>query len=875
MPRRVTMHNNPVLQFSIKRPKFLIWGLALITLLLSSLISMVQVDTDPENMLSENEPVRVFHNLVKKEFSLSDVVVLGVVNEQHENGVFNPATLKHIEILTTFALELKSESDPAKHVVAKDLLALGNTETIEQAGPGQVRFEWLMKTAPTTDAEALAIRDKALTNPLHKGTLVSEDGKAVGIYIPITAKDFAAEVRKKLLEKIETFGPTNDKFYITGLPVAEDTFGQEMFIQMAISAPLAMLAIFLLMLLFFKKLRLIISPMIVAMTSVLCTMGLFIGSGHTLHIMSSMIPIFLMPIAVVDSIHILSEFFDSYQSIKDRRKTLEQVMGHLFMPMLYTSLTSAAGFASLALTPIPPVQAFGIFVALGIMLAWLITILFVPAYIMLMDEKQFENFGAPQHEHPASNSFLSRMLHTAGTLTYRKAKSILVLTGIIVLISAYGISKITINDNPINWFTENHAIRVADKVLNSHFGGTYEAFLVLSGTEQKIDNPTLARQLQETFQNAVQDFPNKSAALTEAQSIIAATLQQPETATLFLDRVSGQLEEKLDSVGSESYDLWAELLASLEQFRDSDQIFKRPDVLLYIEALQNRLLETGKVGKSNSLTDVVKKIHQELFESDPAYYRIPDSINAVAQCLISFQSSHKPDDLWHLVTPDYKKANLWIQLKNGDNQVMEAVVREIESFMAENPPPVPLQHNWAGLTYINVKWQEKMVSGMRDSFLGSFVIVLIMMTLLFRSPLWGLLAMVPLSVTIVFIYGVIGLVGKDYDMPVAVLSSLALGLAVDFAIHFLERARSTYKKCGSWKEAAKSMFEEPARAITRNVIVIAVGFTPLLAAPLIPYQTVGILLASIMAVSGIGTMLILPALLTIFEQRFFAQKGLE
>ncbi|MEN8136707.1 MAG: MMPL family transporter, partial [Thermodesulfobacteriota bacterium] len=130
-------------------------------------------------------------------------------------------------------------------------------------------------------------------------------------------------------------------------------------------------------------------------------------------------------------------------------------------------------------------------------------------------------------------------------------------------------------------------------------------------------------------------------------------------------------------------------------------------------------------------------------------------------------------------------------------------------------------------------------------------------------------AMVPLSVTIAVIYGVIGFIGKPYDMPVAVLSSLTLGLAVDFAIHFLERSRATYRKVGSWQGAVGEMFEEPARAISRNVIVIAIGFTPLLAATLVPYKTVGIFLASIMAISGLATMLILPSLLAVLEPWIF------
>ena len=265
----------------------------------------------------------------------------------------------------------------------------------------------------------------------------------------------------------------------------------------------------------------------------------------------------------------------------------------------------------------------------------------------------------------------------------------------------------------------------------------------------------------------------------------------------------------------------------------------------------------------------MKKVHQELFVADPNYFRVPDTTNAVAQTLISFQNSHKPDDLWHLVTPDYKKANIWVQLKNGDNKDMEEVIRAVDRFLTDNPPPVSLNHQWAGLTYLNVVWQSKMVFGMLKSFLSSFVVVFLMMTLLFRSPLWGLLAMVPLSVTIAAIYGVIGMVGKDYDMPVAILSSLSLGLAVDFAIHFLERARMNFKQAGSWKEAIGEMFSEPARAISRNVIVIAIGFTPLLAAPLLPYQTVGIFLAAIMAISGVATMFILPALINLLSGQLF------
>ena len=162
---------------------------------------------------------------------------------------------------------------------------------------------------------------------------------------------------------------------------------------------------------------------------------------------------------------------------------------------------------------------------------------------------------------------------------------------------------------------------------------------------------------------------------------------------------------------------------------------------------------------------------------------------------------------------------------------------------------------------------------MLEAFLGSFLVVLFMMVILFRSALWGLLSMIPLTLTIALIYGVVGIIGKDYDMPVAVLSSLTLGLAVDFAIHFLARSRALCNL--RIRDACHDhVFGELPRAIMRNVVVIAVGFTPLLLAPLLPYVTVGIFLASILLVSGLATLLLLPSLIRLLEPLLFPKTHL-
>ena len=860
---------------SIEHYKLITAIMVLFTLLLGALIPLMKVDTDPENMLSADESVRVFHNRTKKQFALNDIVVVGIVNDKNPNGVFNPSSLARVYELTEFARTLRwpDEEDPNEQigVIEVDLLAPSTVDHIGQGGPGVVTFEWLMKKPPATDAEALEIRNKAMSNPLLKGTLISEDGKAICLYLPLTSKDLSYRVYSKLQDKISTF-KGDEQYHITGLPVAEDTFGVEMFIQMAVSAPLAMLVIFILMLLFFRKLVLVISPMIVAMVSVISTMGLLIGFGYPVHIMSSMIPIFLMPIAVVDSVHILSEFFDLYTKEKGRKKTILKVMSNLFMPMLYTSLTSAAGFASLALTPIPPVQVFGIFVAIGIMIAWVSTVTFVPAYVMMIKESSLENFGHAT-KHTEKQSWLGSLLSAAGRFTYAKAKPILVIILIITAVALYGIMRIRINDNPVKWFSKSHPIRRADIELNKHFGGTYMAYLVLEPADDKAV-PTeyisdLRKRLLEKTIELKDEFPAAVSVMPELEKTLLEQASSVETKQDLLKKLSTYTNNKLDTAKNKDVDLWYELTDFFELEAERIKPFKQPEVLRYISNFQEHLEQSGLVGKSNSVADIVKKVHQELIDGKDENYKIPDSSGAVAQCLLQFQSSHNPDDLWHMVTFDYMKANIWMQLPSGDNKDMQKVVTAVKEYFSNNSPPVELTYNWAGLTYINVVWQNKMVWGMLMSFLGSFIIVFIMMAILFRSFLWGIVCMVPLLITITVIYGIIGLIGKDYDMPVAVLSALTLGMAVDFAIHFLERARASYAETGSWQKSSAEMFGEPARAITRNVLVIAIGFLPLLAAPLIPYKTVGIFLCAIMALSGAVTLLALPAIIKLLEKVLF------
>jgi len=964
-------------RFSLRHPWLVLLLVLIGTVFFAVQFPKVHFDNDPENMLDAKEAVRIFHHQVKQKYNLYDFVIVGISNEQNPDGIFNVGTLGRIDRLTRQLLSLHRTADgkvavrdpdgserildltPAsawqralnvafRHdpnrlftedgdsaLIGREIISPSVVDNLKQAELGSLKLEYLMEHPPKTRQEALRIRDDAMGNPLYKGTLVAEDGKAICLYLPIRDKTFSYNVAN-LVRALTADWPKEDQVHITGLPVAEDTFGVEMLVQMATSAPLAMLAIFILLLIFFRRVSIIIAPMLVAMVSVIWAMGLLIGLGYDVHIMSSMIAIFLMPIAVADSVHMLSEFYDTYHRYGDKKETMLNVVGHLFMPMLYTSLTTIAGFASLATTPIPPVKVFGLHVAFGVAVAWLLTMTLVPAYsAIFISESSLQKLQA-RHE-AGERSPMSRILEKLGRFSYLRWRLILGITVVVLVVSVVGISRIQVNDNPVKWFTADHEIRRADAVLNRHFGGTYTAYLTLWPAD---DAATGVAEMKQGLLKAVRErfagdgeklagFVKQVEALEAAGGDRFAAEVRDLARAYDRERLAGWQElgdavAYLDPAGLDRAELKKRLRAELprqaaaidellqrlgdgnargdalidqalavidarqqeglEAFVDqwllaaNAPLFKRPAMLRWVATLQQALANDPVVGKSSSAVDALKKAAYELQyrpdqteEQNRARFAVPETVPAVAQVFTQLEGMKKKDSLFHLVTRDYREANIWVQLKSGDNKYMEQVERDVEEFFKVNPPPFPVRHAWAGLTYLNVVWQDKMVRGMLWSLASSFVVVLLMMVVLFRSPLYGLLAMLPLSVTIAFIYGLIGLVGKDYDMPVAVLSAMTLGLSVDFAIHFLERARQLQRKLGSWQAAAPEMFKEPATAISRNALTISIGFTPLLVAPLVPYKTVGFFLATIMAVSWLATLFLLPALLTLLRKQAFGE----
>lgn len=815
-------------EFAIKWPKAVMVIGAAITVLFLAAFPSLRTDTDPVHMLPVTNPSVIQYDELKKTFNVNDIVGIGI-RMKDGSSIFTKDGLNKIYHITEEISQIQDEApgDSIFHRYfkklqflrndteevgdgqifdARDLISVSLIDDIVKNKNGELLVTRLMPKPPTSEAEASELLHKLNNNPMVAGKMASLDGNMVGIVVPLLPgmKERSYYLSQKMEEIAKKYLTDKEEYYLGGLPMAESTFGNEMFVQMGVYAPLAGIVIFLLMLYFFRSIKIVAAPMILGVMVVIWSMGALIYSGNVIHIMSSMIPIFLLPIAVLNSIHILSKLSQQIGKHANKEDAIREVMAELFTPMLYTSLTTIVGFASLATTGIPPVIVFGITIAFGVFLSWILSMIFIPAYTMILNAETLLAFA---HAGEQKSKFVE-IVQGFRKLAWNYPKSIVLAAIVIIIISIIGLQKIIINDNPVRWFKADHPLRVASDVMNSKVAGTYMSNLY-------FEIPSAEEKNTEVSDDFAEDNSAAKPSIKDIEVI------------RYMKKVGDFLVTIKDSEGQ------------------------------------------PVIGGVTSIVDVLEKINHTI----KGKMELPLSREEVSQYMFLFESGDikKGRDMWKLITPgESTKTQMWTYFKSGDNQNMIHVLKEFENFQKENPAPTlkdeegkeySLQVKWSGIMQINNVWQAEMVSGMMQSLIGSFIIVLIMMVILFRSALWSVMAMLPLTITILFIYGVIGYAGKFYDMPIAVLSSLTLGLSIDFAIHFIEHARMYNLRNKNMERTFNEIFEGTAQAIWKNVLVISIGFFPLFFAGLVPYLTVGSFFFAIMLVSGITTLILMPAVL--------------
>jgi hydrophobe/amphiphile efflux-3 (HAE3) family protein len=289
---------------------------------------------------------------------------------------------------------------------------------------------------------------------------------------------------------------------------------------------------------------------------------------------------------------------------------------------------------------------------------------------------------------------------------------------------------------------------------------------------------------------------------------------------------------------------------------DEPDAFKNPALLKAISKMQDDVLTNENVGSSFALTDFVKRMNKVMHDNKTEMAVIPDNQELVAQYLLLYEFSGDPKALESVIDYDYQTANVTFQLKSDSSAVMDQIISIVDQHK-ESLTALNTSVHYAGNGYKAFVFSELLLEGQIASLLLSFVIVAILLTLLFKNILVGIIGVIPIAITATINFGVMGLFNVPLSSATALISSIAVGIGVDYAIHLIEHYRNRRLEGYSIIKATFASIHNTGRAIIYNAFAVMGGFAVLIFSVFPPNRQVGTLIVLNMATSALGTLSIL------------------
>ncbi|MCK5477321.1 MAG: MMPL family transporter, partial [Methylococcales bacterium] len=337
------------------------------------------------------------------------------------------------------------------------------------------------------------IKQVALHEPLLVNRLVSSKGHVSGINVtlqlpgkdPFESTEVATSVRL-LAAEIEKSYP-DIKIHLTGMAMFTNAFVESAMNDNKTLVPLMYTIVILVLFISLRSFSATFSVIILIIFSVISALGIVGWLGWYLTSTSAIAPTIILTMAIADCVHILATQLHNMRIGHEKKKAIQESLLINFHPVFLTSITTAIGFLSMNFSDAPPFRDLGNIVAIGVMLAWLFSITFLPALMTLLPIKV-----KPKDE--LDNSLMENL--SEWVIKYRK--SLLIFNGIIALVMISLVPKNELNDEFVNYFDKSTEFRQSTDFLNENMGGLYTLeFSIHANGTGAISEPKFLQNVQQ------------------------------------------------------------------------------------------------------------------------------------------------------------------------------------------------------------------------------------------------------------------------------------------------------------------------------------------------------------------------------------------
>lgn len=633
----------------------------------------------------------------------------------------------------------------------------------------------LIKRLPKNVSEVDSLKDILSSTSRIIGNIISDDFRMMSFICQLTVSyDYDEhELVNTIEELVKQFeGP--EKIYFAGMPITRANVTNQMRRDMSFFLPVGLVLMVIFLAFSFRSWLGVLLPLMVVVISTIWTLGLMGYLGLDLPFTGILIPVMLIAITNNYGIHIISHYYDySKDDLKASRvQIIKKTLRSVSFPIFLAGLTTVLGFLGLLSHILPKARELGIFVSFGIFVAFILSLLLIPAILNIAKRPAFLS-------DPNSFRRIDKGLNLWGKFFIKYSRPAIISTLIILIIAGFGIKLVSVDSNPNNYYKKDAKIRIHNEAISRGFGGTAQLSVLIEGN---------------------------------------------------------------------AFD---------------------PQVLQNIELLTEHFKKYPLVSQTASIVDVVKTIHMAFNKGDSAYYAIPNDEELIAQYIFLYSLTDEQSGISVLIDDvDYpENSQLIVRIKDINTSQISTIVEETIEF---------IQTNFAGFGEMKISGTAAMlgtlakliVNGQMISLIISLIVMFTIMAIVFRSIVGGIISVLPLISAIIMVFGFMGYTGIDLDIATAMLSSIMIGVGIDYTVHFLWHVKEHIKEGQDLNTAIFTTLRLSGKGIVFNALSVIIGFSVLLFSVFVPVNFFGLLILLSIGMCLVGALALLPAIISLLKPKF-------
>lgn len=845
------------------------------TLILSGLsflgVSRIYIDNDVLHWFSRDSDIARLNYYINEKFKSNNPIVIMV---SFEDDFFKKEKIELVRKLSKIIGEDEGIVDVFSITEAEDI----------KSTPEGIVVDKLLPDGVTGEKELEELRNYVMSREAYKGTLISRDGKSVNIIALPDPEVDASLVGKRVRDKVERFVAESGarcRVFFGGAPMILNSISSLVIRDISKLVPLVSIVVLTVLFLSFRNWVGTLIPLSTVLISCAIGMGIMGYLGFPLTTFGVAIPVVLIAVGNAYAIHVINEYYERIRYFNSPRKALLKTLLRVFVPVLMSGLTTVASFVSIGLgNEMITTKNFATISSIGISVATLLTLSFVPAILSTLKERKH------YYQKP------SKPLYILGRITLRYKTVTLTIFLSLALAAIYFLTKVKIEVDYLSYFDENTEPRKVTLMIAEAFDGSFEIKTYFKGN---VQDPNLLKVMQiiEEKQRYFLGGRSKPQSIVEIVAgvndgmvnikMLPDSEHEVQNLWFFLEgkesvnRVVS--EDKSETIinlllgkvtSSQRYELIDMTEKLIEEYSHVELIPPKecPDRVsaLVSEFLYNRLSRAG--------VEVLNLPERQISGKE----EITKHLNVVVKEFLIKNLREQP----HSYEERRKFVNifldhLYLTLGISENVISRKDLEYAISPSVWNLIPVPSSSNNGIKVFENasVTGIAKLFADMEEQILRSQLVslgiiifaVMVMNYLAFLSLPVSILSLMPIIFTLLINFGVMGLLDIKMDFITVTIASISVGVGIDYTIHFISRYIHEVRHGRSYEEAFYKTLSTTGKGILSNAFAVGLGFATLLFSSILPLKNFGLMMFITMLVSSFSALTLLPIVIIALRKK--------